>query len=435
MPLNLTLDQDGWYDGLTSAGVKFGPNYSEDGFSIRDASVDRTGQLFQLSDPSSILPMSDGPYLAAFEPEITRPGHRFGVESLLVDLRNGSGPILFTGLKANGSQVTFQVATDDQPNAYQLIDLPESFTSGLVEFSFLGQQGFPHLAFDSLVINETIEQLGTEGPDRLDAGPAGDDLLGLGGDDRLIGNSGDDALYGSDGDDRLVGDDGGDLLDGGEGADRMLGGAGDDLYIVDSLADVVRERYDAGLDTVLSSVSCALPAHVENLRLDPGAGEAIGNALDNAITGNDAANLLDGKAGNDVLSGKAGADELQGGVGDDLLIGGAGLDRMKGGTGSDIFRFDLADIRVEHEELGVIVDFERRQGDKIQLQDIGQVFVGTDAFTPFDEYGNVPLGQFRYEQTATGLLIEGDRDGDAVADWSISALGISTIAGNDFILG
>lgn len=101
---------------------------------------------------------------------------------------------------------------------------------------------------------------------------------------------------------RLTGNSGANLLDGNGGADTMAGGAGEDLYIVDNVGDVVTEQANEGaLDSVASSVSYTLSAHVENLVLTGSAAiNGTGNELDNLLTGNSAANVLTGLAGNDT---------------------------------------------------------------------------------------------------------------------------------------
>ena len=113
-------------------------------------------------------------------------------------------------------------------------------------------------------------------------------------------------------------------LDGGAGADFLVGGAGNDTYVVDNVLDVVYETANAGIDAVEASVSFALSAEVENMRLT---GEAAingtGNALDNLLVGNGASNLLAGGAGNDTLAAGAGSDKLYGGDGNDSLTGDA----------------------------------------------------------------------------------------------------------------
>ncbi|MDM0081674.1 ESPR-type extended signal peptide-containing protein [Variovorax sp. J31P179] len=109
------------------------------------------------------------------------------------------------------------------------------------------------------------------------------------------------------------------VLDGGAGADTLRGGAGNDTYYVDQTGDLVVENASEGMDTVISTISYALNANVENLTL--GGTTAIngtGNELNNAILGNAANNVLDGGAGADTLDGGAGADTLRGGTGNDV---------------------------------------------------------------------------------------------------------------------
>ncbi|RKP56661.1 calcium-binding protein [Pararobbsia silviterrae] len=155
-------------------------------------------------------------------------------------------------------------------------------------------------------------------------GDAGDDVLyGGDGDDVLFGftptnstkqtlsagETDDDALYGGAGHDRLVGGSGRDYLDGGAGADDMRGGLGDDSYIVNSANDVIVERENEGYDTVVSSTSYILDAHVEALHLVEGARiHGTGNSADNRIVGNREDNILDGVTGADTMIGGAGND-------------------------------------------------------------------------------------------------------------------------------
>jgi Ca2+-binding RTX toxin-like protein len=134
----------------------------------------------------------------------------------------------------------------------------------------------------------TIE--GTQGADNLQAS-VGSTLNGYGGNDTLTGSSF------------------ADTLDGGIGADTMTGGGGNDLYRVDDAGDVATEAAGGGVDTIVSTVSRELGAHIENLQL--GGDEAIdgtGNDLDNTLTGNEAANVLDGRGGADVMAGNGGND-------------------------------------------------------------------------------------------------------------------------------
>ncbi|PTT84167.1 hypothetical protein DBR42_15305, partial [Pelomonas sp. HMWF004] len=104
----------------------------------------------------------------------------------------------------------------------------------------------------------------------------------------------------------LRGNAGNNTLDGKAGNDTMIGGAGNDTYVVDSTADAITEVAGEGTDTVMSSVTltAALAANVENLTLTGASNlNAVGNTLDNLMTGNSGANNLNGGAGNDTLDG------------------------------------------------------------------------------------------------------------------------------------
>lgn len=99
----------------------------------------------------------------------------------------------------------------------------------------------------------------------------------------------------------LIGNDADNVLDG--GADTMAGGLGDDIYVVDASGDFVIERADEGVDTAEASISYALGADVENLRLLGSNNiNATGNALDNALEGNSGNNLLNGDVGADRMA-------------------------------------------------------------------------------------------------------------------------------------
>jgi Ca2+-binding RTX toxin-like protein len=105
----------------------------------------------------------------------------------------------------------------------------------------------------------------------------------------------------------------------GNSADNLLsGGKGDDTYYVQSSTDVVVEYLDEGKDKVISTVTYALQANVENLTLSGSTSiSGYGNALDNVIVGTILGNTLKGEDGNDILIGDGGGDVLIGGAGTD----------------------------------------------------------------------------------------------------------------------
>jgi Ca2+-binding RTX toxin-like protein len=257
------------------------------------------------------------------------------------------------------------------------------------------------------------------------------------GDDVLKGSGRDDALSGGTGDDLLVGGPGSDLIDGGAGGDEMRGGAGDDSYYVDSPDDRVLEGADAGIDHVLASIDYTLASTVEMLTLAGAARAGTGNALANSLSGADGTDTLSGLAGNDILSGNGASDVLLGGDGHDVLDGGAGKDTMTGGSGRDWFRFRDGDFGRTQATADVITDFSRAASEKIQLNvvdaninvDGNQAFrwIGSNAFTGV-------AGQLHFVRAGGKTYVEGDTNGDSLADIVIALTGTINLAAADFVL-
>jgi Ca2+-binding RTX toxin-like protein len=232
----------------------------------------------------------------------------------------------------------------------------------------------------------------TDGTASDATGPAPSNLfdLPLSGDPTRI-------ITGTSHDDRLTGTRGNDLIDGGGGSDRMIGRSGDDTYKVDSVGDRVVERAGEGVDTVLSTASShTLGANVENLTLvGTGPQTAIGNALDNILTSNDAAGVL------------------RGGDGHDLLVSGTGADTLTGGAGSDTFVLTDAGGAVRH-----ITDFESGV-DKIDLHALFDGYEGTNPLAD----GHLVVRD--NAQAGTDILVDSDGAGAAAAIPVVAVDGVS----------
>ena len=230
-------------------------------------------------------------------------------------------------------------------------------------------------------------------------------------DDVVIGDDSNEIAHTGAGNDIIRGNGGNDVLDGQSGADQMFGGTGNDVYYVDDPHDVVSELSGQGLDVVHAAISYTLPLNVENLILD-GAPDAIngtGNALDNAIRGNDSANTLDGREGNDKLEGLGGDDTLIGGPGNDTLDGGTGADSMTGGPGDDTYVRDQAGDQVI-ELPGGGFDTERSSLDWVIDANVERlVLLGTASNATGDDQANVLIGN-----NAANVL-DGGRGADSMA--------------------
>lgn len=155
-------------------------------------------------------------------------------------------------------------------------------------------------------------------------GEAGADAInGLAGDDRLDGNDGNDTITGGDGFDRINGNIGADFAYGGAGADWVVGGQNND--------------------------------------------QLFGEAGDDIVNGNLGNDVCYGGVGSDIVRGGQGDDVLSGDEGDDWLSGDRGADNITGGLGADIF-YSFAGAGLD-----LITDFNRAQGDRIQL-DPGETY-------------------------------------------------------------
>jgi len=285
-----------------------------------------------------------------------------------------------------------------------------------------------------------VEDLELTGAALIGKGNAGDN--GITGSDvanKLYGYEGNDTLIGMGGDDYLLGAEGNDTLNGGAGYDRMYGGTGNDSYIVTDASDYAYENLGEGTDRVIASINHSLRANIEELELAGSADlRGYGNDLDNQLIGNSGANLLYGRDGNDSLHGNAGNDILYGENGNDHLDGGAGQDRFYGGAGADDFIFGNGDFAgMTSGSADRIHDFSAADGDQIRLDgvdansvlggDQGFAFIGNGAFTG-------TAGELRTSQISGNTYVQGDVDGDGVADFWIRLDGLHTLGSGDFVL-
>jgi len=348
--------------------------------------------------------------------------------------------------------------------------------------------------FDGSMTSNSVAEVIFKYSDRIDGSWGNDYLMGYGGRDTLFGGGGNDTLDGGSGSDVMLGDSGDDVyivdssrdviweyendgldtvkssvnyelsnnverliltgiedadatgnalsnslvgnvannvLNGRSGTDTMSGGKGNDTYIVDNVGDKVIEAASSGTDFVYASVTYSVAGiDVEGLTL-------TGSSHINA-TGNSLANTLTGNSGNNTLDAGTGNDKVIGGGGNDRLIGGAGGDRLTGGDGADRFIFkSITDSTVASSGRDAIFDFDRLEGDKIDLSviDASTKLSGNQAFKF--------LGSAAYTKTAGELrtvikngdtFIYGDVNGDGATDFSIMLDTSARIYSTDFIL-
>ena len=163
-----------------------------------------------------------------------------------------------------------------------------------------------------------------------------------------------------------------------------------------------------------------------------------GGAGNDTLNGGDGADVLNGGLGTDVLNGGNGNDTMLGGGGVDTLTGGAGVDTMTGNGGADTFFFlATSDSGVGAGARDIITDFVSGS-DVINLAGIDANInvAGDQAFTVTAGGGagaftNV-AGQIRAGLVGANVIIEGDVNGDGLADFQIQ-LGNVALVPADFV--
>lgn len=399
-----------------------------------------------------------------------------------------NGPDSYITVVATGVRIIFQGINYADLSAYNL-GVPNPY------FAPVGQTLNDAFA-DQPTLDWASSLFGADGNDTI-SGFGGDDwLYGAGGADGLHGGDGGDYLDGGSGADALHGGAGNDLLAGGTGNDVLMGEAGTDTasyagatagVSVDLSFTQPQDTGGAGVDTLSGVENLEGSAHADVLSGDAGANRLDGSAGADWLQGGGAADNLLGGSDADSVWGGDGNDLLDGGEGDDTLFGGAGIDTVSyataaagveidlswleeqqtrgagvdtliaienvigsgfadvltgnaganvltGGAGEDRFVFAQSAIGARD----TITDFTA--GDRIDLSfidangaapnDAAFAFIGASAF------GGV-AGQLRVTGSGTSWLVEGDLNGDRVADFGIavttSASGLG-LAGSDFLL-
>jgi Ca2+-binding RTX toxin-like protein len=239
------------------------------------------------------------------------------------------------------------------------------------------------------------------------------------------------------------------VLDGG-GIDDVDGGAGNDfIYFGAAFTSGDSVKGGSGTDTVglLGTYMLTLEADdftgVEKLALYSSGNAATpngysivshdGNVAAGATLQVVAQSLLAGETlvfngaaetdGRFNVRGGRGSDTITGGAGADTIWGNLGADTLKGGAGADVFEYRAA-AESTAASRDTILDFAK--GDKINLIGIDADGDAANGNSKFAFIGGAAFsgtaGELRVSQDpnlAHAWLVEGDTDGDRVADFSL----------------
>jgi Ca2+-binding RTX toxin-like protein len=245
------------------------------------------------------------------------------------------------------------------------------------------------------------------------------------------------------------------LLYGGNGADDLTGGAGNDVFFFEGLRFQTGDRVDggAGRDALVISSGSGVNrfefsdssfTNIESISVnsrfatDPTQKPSYELVLSNGNIAPGATLIINGSSlsdpnqfvsfdgsaiedGNLNMLGGAGNDTLIGGDGADFLFAGLGADDLTGGAGADLFRYDLA----THSTAALtdeILDFQSGI-DKIDLSriDANSNSAGNQAFSWIgsNAFSGV-AGELRAFQSGGNWIVQGDTDGNGIADLVIS---------------
>jgi Ca2+-binding RTX toxin-like protein len=199
-----------------------------------------------------------------------------------------------------------------------------------------------------------------------------------------------------------------------------------------TLTSITDERYARGGDPAGFDYNITL---ADNMLL---AGVVL--TVSGTFLGSGETMVVDGSLETDgnyrFFAGKA-DDVLKGGANNDLLLGNLGADLLTGGGGADTFRYDTtADSTAT--SLDHILDF-RPGTDKIELTrtDANTLVAGNQAFTWIGSNAfSGTAGELRAFQQGGEWIVQGDANGDSVADLVIALTlqGPTPLGAGDFLL-
>jgi len=146
---------------------------------------------------------------------------------------------------------------------------------------------------------------------------------------------------------------------------------------------------------------------------------------------------VSGGNGNDKIDAGADNDSIDGGTGNDTITGGIGKDTILGGTGTDRFVYTaLADSTTALTGQDTISDFKSVENDRINLTAIDAVTGGLDdafSFKGAAAFTNV-AGELHFRVVGSDSIVEGDVNGDSIADFAIFVTGVTSFTAGDFLL-
>jgi len=260
-------------------------------------------------------------------------------------------------------------------------------------------------------------------------------LYGGGGTDTLLGGSNNDTFYfGENGQFGAT-----DHVDGGISGTDQLGLRGS--YTITFGANQLTSIESIGLVSAQDTRFGALgTSYNYNLTMNDGnVAAGVRMTVDAAPLRGTETLTFDGSAeidGSFRIFGGRGADTIKGSQGSDLITGSLGADSLRGGGGNDMFNYRTVDESTSAAR-DAILDFTN--GDLINLSPIDAI-AGSPANDAFTFVGSAAFsntaGELRavFDSGSNVWTVQGDINGDGIADLQISVVSDHPIVATDFIL-
>ncbi len=319
----------------------------------------------------------------------------------------GGGNDVFLALKTGGA--ADGTDTVDGGAGKDLYDLSAALSNVQINLDTIDHNGFT-----------ASQAIGIGGTDNISGF---EDASGGAGIDALFGSSAANVLHGNGNADSLFGYGGDDILDGGTGDDTLKGGLGNDAYYMNDIdingrvLDTATKLANEGIDGVRTGVTVNLNearfANIENGYLTGSSNASLGgSAVDNVLVGN---------TGNNSIYGLGGRDVMRGDLGVDTFVYLFNSDTGKTATTRDLIQ-DFTHLTDKIDLLALDANGALAGNGMFVFQAaVGAAFTGI-------------AGQLHTLVSGANTLIEGDFNGDKVADFQIELTGHVTLAGTDFVL-
>ncbi len=234
----------------------------------------------------------------------------------------------------------------------------------------------------------------------------------------------------------IVGSSRNNILSGGDGADTLIGGKGNDSFYGETTAspgdDADTVAYSDATKGVIFSLANTLSG--QNT-VGSGTDRVYDNSSIENLTGSNFNDALTGSAIGNVIRGANGNDTIAGLTGADFLIGDGGLDLIDCGSDTDIDR--VAYVLSSDSSVGTNRDQVSNFATGVDIIDLSVM----DANTSLDgdqafAFSDATPGSYSvwYAINGPDLVVSGDNNGDAVADFEILLKNVDQLTASNFAL-